>query len=169
MMNFLQLQFLQKKIADIQSALFSNESEAVLKLPTSIINALSVDDAGQIWFFVHRPSQLLREFDREFPAKLNFFKKGKDYFLHITGKAYIIDDPEEVNHLVSLSEEIRDAAINNKFVLVKMRVQKAEYFERHSMKSDAGWNSIVNKIFSWMFDLRPRLKPAYFLKDSAAA
>lgn len=169
MMNFLQLQFLQKKIADIQSALFSNESEAVLKLPTSVINALAVDDAGQIWFFVNRPSQLLREFDKEFPAKLNFFKKGKDYFLHITGKAYIIDDPEELYHLVSLSDEIRDAAINNTYVLVKMRVQKAEYFEHRSMKSAAGWNSPINKIFSWMFDLRPRLRPSYFLHDSAAA
>ncbi|HMF71165.1 MAG TPA: pyridoxamine 5'-phosphate oxidase family protein [Flavitalea sp.] len=169
MMNILQLRFLQNKISDIQSALFSNESEAVLKLPTSIINALNVDDAGQIWFFVNRPSQLLQEFDKEFPAKLNFFKKGKDYFLHITGKAYIINDPEEINHLVSLSDEIRNAAINNWYVLVKMRVQTAEYYERHSNKSAAGWNSLIKKMFSWMFDLKPRLRPAYFLQDSAAA
>ena len=171
MMNTLQLQFLQKKIADIQSALFSNESDAVLKFPTTIVNALEVDDNGQIWFFMNKPSQHLQEFDREFPARLNFFKKGKDHFLHINGKAYVIYDPEEINGLVCLSDEIRTAAIRGQFVLIKMRVQKAEYFERQTDKSAAGWNSIVKKMFSWMFDLKPRLRPAYSLslQNTAAA
>jgi general stress protein 26 len=169
MMNNLQLQFLQDKIADIRSALFSNESEAVLKLPTTIVSAITVDDAGQIWFFVSRPQQMIQEFDKEFPAKLRFFKKGKEYFLHITGKAFIINDPEEINHLVSLDESVRDAAINNRYVLVKMRVQKAEYYERHSRRSAAGLTRFISKMFSWLFDQRQGMRPAYFLRDSAAA
>lgn len=169
MMNTLQLNFLQNKIADLQTALFSNESEAVLKLPTTIVNALQVDEAGQIWFFVTKPSQFLQEFDKEFPAKLNFFKKGKEYFLHITGKAYIINDPEEITHLVSLSDEIRQDAINNKHILVKMRVQKAEYFAKQPEKAGIGFNSLFSKMFSWLFDLKPGLRPAYYLQDSAAA
>ena len=80
MINTQQLKFLQSKIADLGSALFSNESEAVLKLPTTVIRAMTVDDAGQIWFSVTRPPQMLHEFDREFPAKLKFFKKDKEYF-----------------------------------------------------------------------------------------
>ena len=169
MMNTQQLKFLQNKISDIGSALFSNESEAVLKLPTTIINALTVDDAGQIWFAVNRPPQMLQEFDREFPAKLRFFKKGKEYFLHISGKAFIISDPEEIQHLVSLSDDIREAAINNKYVLLKMRVQKAEYFERHSRNSAAGFTSLINKIFSWLFDLKAGSRQSPLLHDSAAA
>jgi len=170
MMNTLQLNFLQNKITDIKTALFSNESEAVLKLPTNIVKALDVDEAGQIWFFVNRPQQYLQEFDKEFPAKLNFFQKGKDYFLHITGKAFIINDPEEITGLVCLSEEVRDAAINNRQVLVKMRVQKAEYFERHSKRTAAGgFTSMISKMFSWLFDLKTGLRPAYFMQDSAAA
>jgi general stress protein 26 len=169
MMNTLQLKFLQDKIADIGSALFSNESEAVLKLPTTVISALAVDDAGQIWFSVNRPPQMLQEFDREFPAKLRFFKKGKEYFLHISGKAFIICDPEEIQHLVSLSEDIREAAINNKYVLLKMRVQKAEYYERHSRRSAAGFTSLISKMFSWLFDLKTGSRPSLFLHDSAAA
>jgi len=169
MMNTLQLKFLQNKITDIKTALFSNESEAVLKLPTTVVNALDVDEAGQIWFFVNRPQQLLQEFDKEFPAKLNFFQKSKDYFLHITGKAFIINDPEEITHLVCLSEEVRDTAINNRQVLVKMRVQQAEYFQRHSKRTAAGFTSMISKIFSWLFDLKPGMRPAYFLHDSAAA
>jgi len=169
MMNTLQLKFLQNKITDIKTALFSNESEAVLKLPTTIVKALDVDEAGQIWFFVNKPQQFLQEFDKEFPAKLNFFQKEKDYFLHITGKAFIINDPEEITHLVSLSDEVRDIAINNRQVLVKMRVQQAEYFERHSKRTAAGLSSMINKIFSWLFDFKPGMRPAYFMHDSAAA
>src|SRR5918993_1331163 len=142
MMNTLQLKFLQNKIADIKSALFSNESDAVLKLPTTIISAIKVDEAGQIWFFVNKPTQLLQEFDSEFPAKLNFFQKGKDYFLHISGKAFIISDPEEINLLLSLDDDLRAAAINNRSVLVKMRVSQAEYYERHSKRSAAGFTNL---------------------------
>ena len=169
MMNNLQLRFLQNKIDDIKSALFSNESEAVLKLPTTIVSAITVDDAGQIWFFVSRPPQMIQEFDKEFPAKLRFFKKGKEYFLHITGKAFIINDPEEINHLVSLDETVREAAMSNEYVLLKMRVQKAEYYERHSKRSAAGFTSFISKMFSWLFDMKPAMRPSYFSQDSAAA
>jgi general stress protein 26 len=169
MMNNLQLHFLQDKIADIKSALFSNESEAVLKLPTTIVSAITVDDAGQIWFFVNRPQQLIQEFDKEFPAKLRFFRKGKEYFLHITGKAFIINDPEEIYHLVSLDETVRETAMNTQYVLLKMRVQKAEYYERHSRRSAAGFTSFISKMFSWLFDFRPGMRPAHSLHDSAAA
>jgi general stress protein 26 len=168
-MNTQQLKFLQYKIADIRSALFSNESEAVLKLPTNIVSALTVDDVGQIWFFVNRPQQMLQEFDREFPAKLRFFKKGKEYFLHISGKAFIINDPEEIQHLVSLPDDVREAAINNRFVLLKMRIQKAEYFERHSRNSAAGFTSLISKMFSWLFDHKTGTRQAPVLQGSAAA
>ena len=169
MINTQQLKFLQSKIADLGSALFSNESEAVLKLPTTVIRAMTVDDAGQIWFSVTRPPQMLHEFDREFPAKLKFFKKGKEYFLHISGKAFIICDPEEIQHLVSLEDDIRESAINNEYVLVKMRILKAEYFERHSRGSAAGFTSLINKMFSWLFDLKAGSRPSPILQDTLAA
>ncbi|RYG00564.1 MAG: hypothetical protein EOO02_14625 [Chitinophagaceae bacterium] len=169
MMNATQLKFLKNKVADIESALFSNESEAVLKLPTRIVKALNMDDSGQIWFLLPPPPQQIQEFDKEFPSKLRFFQKGKSYFLHISGKAYIINDPEEITHLVDLSDEIRTDAVNNRCVIVKMRVQKAEYFERESEKSLVGFTSLVNKMFSWLFDLKPALRPSYKVNDTAAA
>jgi general stress protein 26 len=169
MMNTLKLNFLQDKISDLRSALFSNESEAVLKLPTTVVSALTVDEAGQVWFCVSKPTQNIQEFDREFPAKLNFFRKGKEFFLHITGKAVIINDPEELNNLVSLDENIRFGAVNNKYILLKMRIQQAEYYERHSHKYGMGWNKFVSKIFHWLFDHKPSMRPAFFLQDSAAA
>jgi general stress protein 26 len=168
MMNSVKLSFLKDKIADLQTALFSNESDAVLKLPTTVVNVLQVDEAGQIWFRVTKPSQYVAELDKEFPAKLNFFRKGKEYFLNITGKAYIINDPEEITHLVSLSDEVREGAVNSRFILVKMRIQKAEYFEKQAQqKTGLGFNGLFSKIYSWLFDMRAGMRPAFFLEKAA--
>ena len=63
-----QLTFLQEKIREIGSAIFFNLSDSVLKLPTSIVNTLKVDEYGFVWFYIQKPKQDLREFDKEFPV-----------------------------------------------------------------------------------------------------
>src|SRR3982750_3520833 len=95
-----QLNFLQEKIQEIGSAIFFNESDSVLKLPTSIVTTLKVDEYGYVWFFIQKPKQDLREFDNEFPVRLDFFKKGKNYFLQVKGKGWVVTDPEEMNSFV---------------------------------------------------------------------
>jgi general stress protein 26 len=119
--------FLQKRVMDIQQAIFYNTSQAVLKLPTSIINALHVDDVGQVWFMVNRPPQHLSEFDREFLAKLHFYKKGKKFYLHVVGKASIVSDPEDINNTFELSDEIRRLA-STSMVLVRMKITEINYY-----------------------------------------
>ena len=124
-----QLNFFREKIQELRSALFFNTSNAVLKLPPCIISAIKMDDAGQVWFFVNRPGQYLHEFDREFPARLNFFRKGKRFFMNLTGKAFIITDPEELNELVSVDEDVKQKAIAN-MVLIKFKITNVHYDER---------------------------------------
>ena len=97
-----QLCFLKEKIQEIGSAIFFNLSQSVLKFPTSIVETLKVDDFGFVWFSIQKPKQDLREFDNEFPVRLDFFKKGKNYFLQVEGKAWIVNDPEEMNFLSAL-------------------------------------------------------------------
>ena len=58
-----QLNFLQEKIQEIGSAIFFNLSDSVLKLPTSIVTTLKVDDYGYVWFFIQKPRQSLKEFE----------------------------------------------------------------------------------------------------------
>jgi len=94
------LPFLREKIQELKNALFFSENNSVLRMPTTIVSILKVDELGQLWFFTPRPSQALHEFGREFPVRLEFFRKGKGFFLHVTGKAYIVDDPEEINGLL---------------------------------------------------------------------
>ena len=124
-----QLNFYREKIQELRSALFFNTSNAVLQLPPCIISTLKMDEAGQVWFFVNRPGQYLHEFDKEFPARLNFFRKGKRFFLNLTGKAYIISDPEELNELISVGDDIKQKAMAN-MVLIKFKIANVHYDER---------------------------------------
>jgi general stress protein 26 len=158
------LGFLQEKIQELRSAIFFNTSNSVLKLPTSIVQTLKVDEAGQVWFFVTRPEQYLHEFEREFPAKLNFFKKGKSFYLHVTGKAFIVTDPEELNDVINVEDEVRRKAISH-LVLVKFKIMHAEYYERNE-QTNTVLQKMKTSVGKWLFGERPayrpyRLQPSY--------
>ena len=151
------LHFLQEKIKDLKNALFFSQNTSLLRIATTIVSVLKVDELGQMWFFVPRPRQALHEFDREFPVKLEFFRKGRDFFLHVSGKAFIVTDPEEINSLVH--DDIRELA-GSHLVLIKVRMLKADYFERSAPAAHAGWwRDLRNQLHTWMFNTRPGYKP----------
>jgi general stress protein 26 len=157
MLSETNLTFLQEKISDLRSALFYSLSNAVLKMPTTIVTALKVDEVGQIWFFVNRPMQNIQEFDKEFPARLNFFKKGKDFYLNIRGKACIVNDPEEVNGLVSVSDEVKEKALSQ-LVLVKVQIQTVEYMDKTPGEA-SGWLQSIRALFNRWFGSQPVYRP----------
>ena len=147
--NQQQFSFLQEKIREIGSAIFFNLSDSILKLPTSIVSTLTVDDYGYVWFFVQRPKQSLKEFETEFPARLDFYKKGKSYFLQVSGKGWVVTDPEEMNSFVSLPEELRKLAMND-MVLVKVKILKAEYFETNPARTKPSWwQQALHSVTTW--------------------
>lgn len=143
-----QLSFLQQRIEEIGSAIFYNLSESVLKLPTSVVSTLKVDEYGFVWFLVQKPSQSLSEFEREFPVKLDYYRKGIGYFLQITGKGFVITDPEELNAYVSLPDDVKKLA-NEKFALVKVKIQKADYYETRSLHGATWWQSAWYTLSTW--------------------
>ena len=118
---------LRNKIMDLQQALFFNDSQSVLKFPVSIINVLQADEVEQVWFIVKRPTQSLNEFEKEFQARLDFCKKGKDYYLQVKGKACIVTDPEEINNIHGLSDEIRKQAATS-MVLIRMKIRQTYFY-----------------------------------------
>lgn len=162
-----QIQFLQEKISDLKSALFFSLSDAVLKIPTSIVSALSVDEVGQVWFFMSRPTQHLQEFDKEFPAKLEFFKKGKNFYLKINGKACIVSDPEELNNLISIPDSIQHSSKEN-LVLVKFRIQFADYYEQDEQRTRNWMQNLKNVWFKWVYNEHPSFRP-YRVEPSYSA
>ena len=157
------LLFLQEKIQELRSALFFNTSSAVLKLPSSVVQAMKVDEAGQVWFFVNRPEQYLHEFDREFPAQLNFFKKGKPFYLNMTGKAFIVTDPEELNDVINVTDEVRQKAMNH-FVLIKFKMMHAEYYDR-SVQTNSMMQKVRTAFSKWIWGEKPAFRP-YRLQPS---
>src|SRR3977135_2659643 len=110
MITVLPLSFIQHKIEELRNALFFSTTQSLLKIPTHIVNVLKVDELGQIWFAIPKPAQHIHEFDNSFAAKLDFFKKGKDFYLKLLGKAFIVNDPEEINTIIYINEEIKDQA-----------------------------------------------------------
>jgi general stress protein 26 len=151
-----QLQFLQEKIKEINSAIFFNLSDAVLKFPTTIVSTLKVDDYGYVWFLVKKPKQNINQFETEFPVRLDYFKKGTDYFLQIMGKAWVITDPEEVNLFTSATEEMSRQDADDS-VLVKVKMMKADFQQTQSRNSNSWWANAKYYFFTWFrsSDYRP--------------
>ncbi len=157
-----QLSFLQEKIREIGSAIFFNLSNSVLKLPTSIVETVKVDDFGFVWFYIQKPRQDLREFDKEFPVRMDFFRKGKNYFLQVEGKAWMVNDPEEINTLDNLSEEEKKK--NAEMVLVKVKLLKAEYHETgiDPTAKNSWWQNAVSQVYTWIRSGNGAYRPEVF-------
>lgn len=143
-----QLNFLQERIEEIRSAIFYNLSESVLKLPTSLVSSLKVDDYGFVWFFVQKPTQNLKEFEQEFPVKLDFYRKGAGYFMQVTGKGFVVTDPEEMNAFVTLPEDVKKLA-NEKYALVKVKIQKADCYQTRSLQNANRWQGVWHTMTTW--------------------
>jgi general stress protein 26 len=163
-MNQNNLEFLQSKIQELRSAIFYNTSNAVLKLPSCIVQAMKVDEAGQVWFFVNRPEQYLHEFDREFPARLNFFRKGKWFYLQMTGKAFIVTDPEELSDITNVADEVRQQAISH-MALIKFKIMHAEYYDRSVHTTNTMLQKMKTSFGKWIFGEKPAFRP-YQLQHS---
>jgi hypothetical protein len=158
------ISFIQDKVKNIGSALFYSQQDSVLKFPTAIINALIVDELGQIWFHINRPQQYLHTFDHQFNAELDFYRKGKGYYLKIYGKAFIVNDPEETNGLIDWNKEINRTAME-KMILAKLKIQRVAYFsgvESNNQKT-LWWNGIRNWFVNLFLPGPNKYSPQYFL------
>jgi general stress protein 26 len=151
MLKYLPLPFLQDRILELQDALFFNSGKSVLRISDQVVHAMYVDELGQIWFAVPRPAQSIDQFDREFPARLDFFKKGKQFYVKIAGKAFIVNDPEELNSLSGIPEQMRQKARNKEIVLVKMKIQHADYFETMQHHPEHWFLKIKTQLDKWFF------------------
>src|SRR5258707_10410160 len=104
----LQAGILKSKISELQSALFFNESNSIVKLPTHVISDVELDNEGQIWFVIPKPAMNLEAYDKEIPTKLDFFKKGKDFFVKVRGIAFLQTDLKEANANSGLSADFKE-------------------------------------------------------------
>lgn len=156
-----QLQFLREKIQEIKSAILFNLSDSVLKFPTTIVSTVKTDDFGYLYFFVRKPKQDIREFEKEFPVRLDYFKKGKECFLQIMGKAWVVTDPEEITSFISLNEDVANE-FSEDMVLVKVKMMKADYQEKSSRVGNSWWANTLGYIFTWFRSSNTYRPSTYF-------
>ncbi len=148
MNNSTQLGFISSKIGELGTAVFHSHSNSVLNLNPTVVNTLKVDDNGSIWFFVNRPIQAITEFDKQFPAALNYYKKGSPFFLNVFGVARIVTDPEELA-CADIDDELRERASTDK-LLLSVKIAHVNYFEKESSVPQT-WLSKCKKVFEGLF------------------
>jgi general stress protein 26 len=151
MSGYLPLTFIEEKVRDLENALFFSMSDSVLKIPACVVKVLEADELGQLWFVIPKPSQFIHAFDKTFPVELDFFRKGKDYYLKVFGRAHLVNDPEEINSVECLHDETKEQARKNETVLVKVKMTSAEYTERSIAKSPARSlvQQVKNSLYRW--------------------
>lgn len=148
----LPITFIQEKVKDLESALFFSMSDAVLKFPACVVKILKTDELGQLWFLIPKPSQFIHAFDKIFPVKLDFFKKGREYYLKIIGKAFLVNDPEDINSIECLGDPVKQLARSGTTVLVKVKISHVDYVEKVPEKRSAKniFHQVKNKIYRWI-------------------
>jgi hypothetical protein len=156
--------FLHTKIRNLSSAIFFNQSDAVLKLPTSIVRIIRVDDYGYIWFFIQKPQQRLNEFEKEFPVKLDFFRKGLDYSLQVIGTGYIVSDPEELLIATTSADELKQFD-PEKLILIKVKMTRADYYDNITGSKSSWLQNAINMLQSWIFPHAPGYGPTTYYTE----
>lgn len=121
------IEIIRERVTDIRSALFFNIGSKPSVYSAGIISALEVDDEGHIFFFITRPEYLMLE-DRRFPSRLEFYRKGKPYFLKVNGVAELVTDQESLDCKFRTYGSPPEAA-GKKLALVKVKIQQVEYNE----------------------------------------
>lgn len=151
MIQDMSVQLLGEKMKELENALFVSDAGSLSKLPTHIVQIAEVDDEGNAWFIIPRPTQVIESFDKQMPAKLEFFKKGKGFYLKLRGLASLIHS-EELLPRTRVFQELSGSFKKKKLVAVKLKMQSAEYFE-NAPKTPS--NPVVNlghMMYNWLLN-----------------
>ena len=144
-----EMQVLKSKIMELQSALLFTESKSIVKLPTHVISDVELDSDGNIWFVIPKPAMHIEAYDKEIPAKLDFFKKGKDFFVKVRGTAYLQTDLAEAGEM--LSEEMCQRMQDESVMAVKVLVQESELVDNSPKPSQNWLQASRSHLSSWFF------------------
>jgi general stress protein 26 len=141
---------LREKIKELENALFMSESNALVSLPTHIVRVSEVDDEGNIWFIIPKPTQVIESFSKEMPAKLDFFKKGSAFFLKISGIASIVWNAKEMKSANLSNEFIGSLKKGN--VAVKVNVEFTEYIDKTPKPTSNPLLSVGAQVYNWLLN-----------------
>jgi hypothetical protein len=150
MIQDLSISVLREKIKELENALFMSESNALVSLPTHIVRVSEVDEEGNIWFIIPKPTQVIESFSKEMPAKLDFFKKGSSFFLKISGVASIVWTAREMKE-VNLSKEFSNS-LKKGNVAVKVKVELTEIIEKAPKQTSNPLLNVGTQVYNWLLN-----------------
>ena len=88
---------LEREIQNLSTAIFSNESNSVLRIPTTVIRLSSIDIPGILVFPVSKPYENIDGMDLTFPATLQFYNKRFQYCIKVFGQATVCSDFDNIS------------------------------------------------------------------------
>lgn len=100
---------MKDKIMDFDTGLFYDQSNQVLKCPTSLIKAFYFDQQDNICFFVERPYVDINGMKGQFASRLHFHKKGVRWSMDLFGIAAIVYYTDAPPHKVLIRFRIIQA------------------------------------------------------------
>ncbi|MCW3093752.1 MAG: hypothetical protein JWP81_4821, partial [Ferruginibacter sp.] len=108
-------------------AIFRAEPGEELRIPNNLVSTIKTDEAGNIWFFTACDGAFAKNISEHFHAYLDYYQKGQDCRLRLSGKACIVQDETEID-----GDEIAVEPATMNIALVKFKILYAEYFENKS-------------------------------------
>ena len=151
MIQDMSVTFLSEKIKELENALFMSDSKALVNLPTHIVRNSAVDEQGNIWFIIPKPTQVVESFSKEIPARLDFFKKGKEFFLKISGVASLVWSAAEINS-TAISKQFFDSFERGNVVAVQVKVVTSEYVEKMPKPSANPIMHVGSQVYNWLLN-----------------
>src|SRR5690349_10624517 len=118
---------LKRKLSELNCALFFAEGDSLFKLPNHLVTEMDLNDDGEIRFAIPKPAQDIEAFDKAFPVRLEFFKKGIAYRLKLQGKGTIVEDSAEMEKWLATSSVRQEKAKNEAMIMIKMDVKFVDY------------------------------------------
>lgn len=94
---------LTELINSFQHGLFMNFSDQEFRLQNGVARLIHSDEKGNCWLLFHSNLQDASVFEKEFPARIRFYEKGKDYYVEANGKGIIQTTPEEWSSCPAIS------------------------------------------------------------------
>lgn len=144
--NDTHLDFLREKIMEMKIALFKSEINSELSLPTNIIETVSTDEEGNVYFFTACNGNYANNINDPFYAYLDYYKKGLESRLCISGKAVIVQE-----QITDENEELQSVGVSAKsIVLIKMKIMQAEFFGE-TLYSNQTWPQKIKNSFNHLF------------------
>jgi general stress protein 26 len=146
-----EMNVLKSKISELQTALFYTESGSPIKLPTHVITDVEVDDEGRIWFAVPRPTMHIDAYEKEVLAKLDFFKKGKDFFVKVKGVASLLTDAATINSYDTLSADMKLKMTDEKSIGIMVMIEDKEFVDNTPKPAQNWLQASRSQLSSWFF------------------